>query len=200
MQIEAYGSIPDSNKRPDSFAVSPDGTLELAIDVRTCLTTSPTNCVKAAQSPYYAADQGTTLKMRDWGAPTQAAGISFLPFCVEEGGRLGESSLRLLDFFSLSLNSTSSDGAAFKTYALQRIHLTNQRGVARIINALKPIPSNPHVVSLPANYELAPPPPRPQAHARVPTPLSSRPQWAAVASSTTEAATNQSSNRFPGEP
>ena len=198
MQMEAYGSIPNSNKRPDNFAVSPDGTLELAIDVRTCLVTSPTNCLRAARSPFYAADQGAVLKMRDWTPPTQAAGIPFLPFCVEEGGRLGDSSHRLLDLFSMSLNSTSADKGAFKTYALQRIHITSQRGVARIINALKPIPSDPHVVAFPTNYELAPPPPRSQTHARVPVPPSPRPQWATAADMNTKAAPSKSSRHPEG--
>ena len=54
------------------------------------------------------------------------------------------------------MNTTVSDKSAFKTYSLQRIHLSNQRGVARIINALKPIPSDPHVAVSSTNYELAP--------------------------------------------
>ena len=201
MQIEAYGSIPDSNKRPDSFAVSPDGAIELAIDVRTCGVTCPTNCLSAARSPCYAADQGCTLKMRAWVPPIQSAGLSFLPFPVEEGGRLGDPCYRLLDLFSLSMNTTVSDKSAFKTYALQRIHLTNQRGVARIINALKPIPSDPHVVVSSTNYELAPPPPRPQAHAsRAPIPHPPRPPWAATSCSSTEAEFLRSSSVVSGVP
>ena len=52
MQMEAHGSVPDTQKRPDNFAVSPDGTMQIAVDVRTCLVTSPTNCKKAAQSTH----------------------------------------------------------------------------------------------------------------------------------------------------
>ena len=200
MQLEAYGSIPDSNKRPDSFAVSPDGTMELAIDVRTCLVTSPTNCLKASRLPGYAADQGAIMKLRDWIQPTQAAGQSFIPVCVEEGGRLGDGTHRVIDLFSLPLNSTTTDKGAFKTYALQRLHLTNLRGVARVINALKPIPANPHVVVFPTSYELAPPPPRPQAHARAPVLPISRPQWAMAIEVISRVAANQSSRRDPGVP
>jgi hypothetical protein len=185
MQIEAYGSVPDTNKRPDNFAVSPDGFLQLVIDVRTCLVTSPTNCNKAAQTPGVAADLGTGLKMRDWLPVTQPAGFALIPFCVEEGGRFGEGCNQLLDLFSLSLNSTSLDKEAFKTYALRRLHITNQRGVARVINALKPIPSDPHVVSHPTTYELAPPPARPQSQARAPAAPPHRLPWATPAESVT---------------
>jgi hypothetical protein len=87
MQIEAYGSVPDTNKRPDNFAVSPDGFLQLVIDVRTCLASSPTNCRRAAQTPCFAADQGTDIKRRDWLPVTNPAGFSLVPFCAEEGGR-----------------------------------------------------------------------------------------------------------------
>jgi len=178
MQIEAYGTVPDTNKRPDNFAVSPDGFLQLVIDVRTCLVTSPTNCKKAAHSPCYAANQGTGLKMRDWLPVTQPAGLAIIPFCSEEGGRFGEACNQLLDLFSVSLNSTSLDKETFKTFALRRLHITNLRGVARVINSLKPIPADPHVVSHPASYELAPPPPRPQAQARPAAPPILRPPWA----------------------
>jgi hypothetical protein len=84
----------------------------------------------------------------------------------------------LLDLFSVSLNSTSLDKETFKTFALRRLHITNQRGIARVINSLKPIPADPHVVSQPTTYELAPPPPRPQAQTKAAAPLPRRPPWA----------------------
>ena len=178
MQLEAYGSVPDSNKRPDNFAVNPDGTLQIVIDVRTCSVTSPTNCTRAAQTPCYAADQGTSIKMRDWLPVAQPAGFAVIPVCVEEGGRFGEGCNQLLNLFSVSLNSTSPDKDTFKTFALRRLHITNQRGVARIINSLKPIPADPHIVSHPTKYELPPPPPRQQAQARATAPPPFRPSWA----------------------
>ena len=180
MQMEAHGSVSGTGKRPDNFAVSPDGSAQVAIDVRTCVTTSPTNCAKAAQSPCYAADQGSAIKLQSWLPFTEPAGLSFVPFCVEEGGRFGDGCHFLIDLFASSLNSLTSTKEAFKTYALNRLHLANQRGVARVINALKPIPTDPHVVVTPTTYELAPPPPRPQPQAAPPSSSSPsrRPLWA----------------------
>jgi hypothetical protein len=178
MQMEAYGSVPDTQKRPDNFAVSSDGTIQIAVDVRTCVTTSPTNCRKAAQSPFYAADQGTAIKEHNWLRYTDPGGLSFVPFCVEDGGRFGDSCLYLVDRFASALNSLDSARGAFKTFALFCLHITNQRGVARVINALRPIPADPHVVVSPTTYQLPPPPPRPQPQASAPAPPPRRPTWA----------------------
>jgi hypothetical protein len=178
MQMEAHGSVPDTQKRPDNFAVNPDGTIQIAIDVRTCVTTSPTNCIKAAQAPFYAADQGTAIKERSWLRYTDPGGLSFVPFCVEDGGRFGDTCLDLLDRFASAMSSLDSAKQTFKTFALFSLHLTNQRGVARVINALRPIAADPHVVTAPTTYELPPPPPRPQLHSSAPTPPPRRPRWA----------------------
>ena len=180
MKMEAYGSVPETGKRPDNLATSPDGAHQTIVDVRTCLVTSPTNCMRAAQTPGIAADLGAAEKMRAWIPVAHPEGFSVIAFCVEEGGRFGVGCETLLDRFSQFLTTTGPDRAAFKTSALQRLHLTNQRGIARVINAMKPLPSDPHVCSFPASYELAPPPPRPQIHitTRPTTRATARPEWA----------------------
>ncbi len=122
-----------------------------------------------------------------------------IPFCVEEGGRFGEGCGRLIDLFSVSLGSLTSDKLAFKTFALRRLHITNQRGVARVVNALKAIPADPHIVVTPTTYELAPPPPLPKTRARAPTPCAFRPDWA-TSRGDLAAATGQNSRKSPGVP
>ena len=74
--------------------------------------------------------------MRDWLPVTQPAGLSLIPFCVEEGGRFGDGCYQLIDLFSIALNSLASDKAASRTHALRRLYLTNQRGIARHQRAL----------------------------------------------------------------
>ena len=148
------------------------------VDVRTCIVTSPTNCWASARTPGTAAALGAAEKARAW-LPV-AQGFSVYAFCVEEGGRFGEACERFLRHLSLPLTSTNSDRAAFMTYALQHLHITNQRGIARVINALKPIPAGPHVCSHPTFYELAVPPARPQVQVRTSAPISFHPPWAAA--------------------
>lgn len=195
MQMEAHGSVPDTQKRPDNFAVSPDGTMQIAVDVRTCVVTSPTNCKRAAQSPYYASDQGAAIKEHSWLRFTDPGGLSFVPFCVEEGGRFGDSCLFLLDRFASVLSSIDSAKETFKTFVLSHLHLTNQRGVARVINALRPIPADSHVVIAPTTYELPPPPPRPQPQTSAPAPPPRRPPWAS--STSTELSSQQQTGPQP---
>ena len=164
--IEPSRSVPDSSKRPDLIITSPDDSYEIIVDVRTCLVSSPSEVKKASQIPGASADAGATEKIRAWAPAASTAGFAFVPFCVEEGGRFGDPCLRLIDFLSLFLNSSESDRSAFRAFALQRLHLANQRGVAKVIHELQPALRGPHIFPSPTYYDLPPPPPypRPQIH------------------------------------
>ncbi len=66
-----------------------------------------------------------------------------MALCVEAGGRLNEQFLKLIDYFASISGSTEAERRAFSIYALQRIHLASQRGVAQLIRAQEPIPDGP---------------------------------------------------------
>ncbi len=165
VQIEPHHAVDGTGKRPDLILTSPDEGRQIIVDVRTCLVSSPTNCKRAAEIPGTAADLGATEKRRNWSGPAHSAGFEVAPICVEEGGRLGEACLALIMDLSRTLSTSESDRAAFRTFALQRVHMASQRGIARIINELAPIRHGPHVIPGPTYFELAPPPPRPQTQA-----------------------------------
>jgi hypothetical protein len=69
--------------------------------------------------------------------------IPIVWLCVEAGGRLNEQFLKLIDYFASISGSTEAERRAFTIYALQRIHLASQRGVAQLIRAQEPIPDGP---------------------------------------------------------
>ena len=62
-------------------------------------------------------------------------------FCYS--GRLNEQFLKLIDYFASVSGSTEAERRAFTIFALQRIHLASQRGVAQLIRAQEPIPDGP---------------------------------------------------------
>ena len=66
-----------------------------------------------------------------------------MALCVEAGGRLNEQFLKLIDYFASISGSTEAERRAFTIFALQRIHLASQRGVAQLIRAQEPIPDGP---------------------------------------------------------
>ena len=70
-----------------------------------------------------------------------------MALCVEAGGRLNEQFLKLVDYFASVSGSTEAERRAFTVFALQRIHLASQRGVARLILVHEPIPDGPCVLA-----------------------------------------------------
>ena len=57
--------------------------------------------------------------------------------------RLSEQFLKLIAYFASLSGTTESERRAFTIYALQRIHVVSQRGVAQVIRAHEPIPDGP---------------------------------------------------------
>jgi hypothetical protein len=112
-------------------------------DVRTTNPCDVICCKKAAKVPGAANDYGTYLKNKKWQDKVEAQGDTFMALCVEAGGRLNEQFLKLIDYFASMSGSTESERRAFTIFALQRIHLASQRGVAQLIRAHEPIPDGP---------------------------------------------------------
>jgi hypothetical protein len=112
-------------------------------DVRTTNPCDKNGCKKAATVPGAANDHGTKLKNDKWQQRVEAQGDTFMALCVEAGGRLNEQFLKLIDYFASISGSTEAERRAFTIYALQRIHLASQRGVAQLIRAQEPIPDGP---------------------------------------------------------
>jgi hypothetical protein len=112
-------------------------------DVRTTNPCDKNGCKKAATVPGAANDHGTKLKNDKWQQKVEAQGDTFMALCVEAGGRLNEQFLKLIDYFASISGSTEAERRAFSIYALQRIRLASQRGVAQLIRAQEPIPDGP---------------------------------------------------------
>ena len=66
-----------------------------------------------------------------------------MALCIEAGGRLNEQFLKLIDYFASVNGSTEAERRAFTIFALQRVHLASQRGVAQLIRTQEPIPDGP---------------------------------------------------------
>jgi hypothetical protein len=115
-------------------------------DIRTTNPCDVGCCKRAAKTPGAANDHGTTLKNKKWQDKVESQGDTFMALCVEAGGRLNEQFLKLIDYFASVCGSTESERRAFTVFALQRIHLASQRGVARLIRAHEPIPDGPCIL------------------------------------------------------
>ena len=83
-----------------------------------------------------------------------AQGDLFVGFAVEAGGALGDGARSLLDLEACANGSSTAEIAAFITYALQRIHITTQLGVARTIRANMLIPTGARLLHLPGAVNL----------------------------------------------
>jgi hypothetical protein len=116
-------------------------------DIRTTNPCDTAICKKAAKIPGAANDYGTTLKNKKWQDKVESQGDTFMALCVEAGGRLNEQFLKLVDYFASVSGSTEAERRAFTVFALQRIHLASQRGVARLIRVHEPIPDGPCVLA-----------------------------------------------------
>jgi hypothetical protein len=121
--------------------------LKYIIDLRTAVTCDKTLCLKAAVTPGAAAEAGTAKKDDKWKAPVEAQGDTFIAPVHEEGGRISEPALNLLDSFARRFGNTNIEQATYKTYALQRLHTVGQIGVARLYRCAHgkfQIPSQPY--------------------------------------------------------
>ena len=100
---------------------------------------------------------------------TQKATFS-LVLLSKQGGAIGDGARSLLDLAACANGSSTAETAAFITYALQRLHITTQLGVARTIRANMPIPTGARLLHLPGAVDLGGAPPR----SRICQPLAQR--------------------------
>ena len=146
--------------RADLVASMPGGSKQIIIDVRTADPCTAENVKRSAQIPGHAACQAEILKKKKWGHFVNAQGDLFVGFAVEAGGALGDGAKSLLDLAACANGSSTAEIAAFTTYALQRIHITTQLGVARTIRANFPIPTGARLLHLPGAIDLGDATPR----------------------------------------
>ncbi len=64
----------------------------------------------------------------------RSQGDNFLAICHEHPGIISDGALALLDSAAGKFSPTATGRAAFKTYWLQRLHITNTRGTADLLN------------------------------------------------------------------
>ena len=75
---------------------------------------------------------------------------------------MGEPALGLINHLAHRFGSTKTERAVFTNYALQRLHITSQRGVAALCRKLQPLPLGPALLSPGVTvHKLGVPPRRP---------------------------------------
>ena len=122
-------------------------TPSIITDVRTCNTSDKKICRKAAKAKGTAAEAGATAKDDKWKDLVLAQGDSFIALAHEDGGRMGEPALGLINHLAHRFGSIKTEHAIFTNYALQRLHITSQRGVAALCRKLQPLPLGPTLLS-----------------------------------------------------
>ena len=131
-------------------------------DIRTSNSTDKKLCKKAARAKGTAAEAGATTKNDKWKDLVQAQGDIFIALVHEDGGRMGEPALDLINQLSHRFGSSKTERATLTNYALQRLHTTSQRGVAALCRNLRPLPLGPALLSPGVSvHSLGVPPRRP---------------------------------------
>lgn len=127
-------SLLDTNKRTDLLFTSVGGAVSIG-DVRTAISTNPTIAPLASEVAGHAAHLAQLKKEKDWSAIAYHSSSQFVPLVAEDGGRLGPALLNLIEeaTFTSSTAAIGSSQAALRTFALQKLHLCNARGVAKTI-------------------------------------------------------------------
>jgi hypothetical protein len=135
---ESYNEMESCNKRPDISVLLDDELCSLFLDVRTCDPLLKSCFKQCCQTQGHASNLGAISKDRDWANISSAQGDQFQPICHEHPGFIGEGALALLDRAAARYATTMPQRNAFKTFWLQRIHLTNTRGTANLIISRMP--------------------------------------------------------------
>lgn len=126
-----------SEMRPDLIIEFEDGTC-LFIDLRTCDPLLSNVIDRCGSEPGHAALDGANAKEKKWKNALATQGDLFLPICHERGGLIGDAALTLLDQAAEKYSPLCRGRAAFKAFWLPRLHVTNARGTADVLNAKLP--------------------------------------------------------------
>jgi hypothetical protein len=144
---EPTNVIRDSEKRPDVSVTLVDSLQLLHLDIRTCDPLTKQHVRKCSQQPGFAANAGAAEKDRAWLGFTAAQGDLFQAICHEHPGRIGEGALAALERAAAQFAQSEAQRTAFRVYWLQRLHITNTRGVADLIFHQMPYCNGNDVVS-----------------------------------------------------
>jgi hypothetical protein len=127
---EPYNEMVNSNKRADIGVLLDDKLCNLYLDVRTCdplLKSCVSVCSRHAGQ---AANLGVVEKNKAWLQLSHDQGDQFQALCHEHPGHIGEGALAILGRAASRFATTIPQQNAFRTFWLQRLHLTNTRGTA----------------------------------------------------------------------
>ena len=69
-----------------------------------------------------------------------------VPLCHEDGGRMGNESHDFTVRLAVAAGPHEADRRAFITYWTQRLCITNQKGIAKVLDKMRPITAAPHVL------------------------------------------------------
>jgi hypothetical protein len=143
---EPRGYVLTNDKRPDLIIVLDDGS-QLFIDVRTCDPQLDAHLDACCAMPGRAAQLGVQEKENNWLNLLRSQGDNFLAICHEHPGIISDGALALLDSAAGKFSPTASGRAAFKAFWLPRLHITNTRGTADLLNFKLPFAVNQPVTS-----------------------------------------------------
>ena len=91
-------------------------------------------------------DHGATDKHRAWDMLAASNNTRVIPLCHEDGGRMGNESHDFIVRLAVAAGLHEADRRAFITYWTQRLCITNQKGIAKVLDKMRPITAAPHVL------------------------------------------------------
>lgn len=144
---EPEGAVANSGKRPDLTVTVADGReVSWWGDVRTCVSSLAQSCGFYSRYPGGPSDHGATDKHRAWDMLAASNNTRVVPLCHEDGGRMGNESHDFIVRLAVAAGLHEADRRAFITYWTQRLCITNQKGIAKVLDKMRPITAAPHVL------------------------------------------------------
>ena len=125
------------------------------------------NETMASVTPGHAADVGVATKNGDWLELVEQQGDRFLGCAAEDGGRLSDELVDVIDKACAVIGGTRGEQQALVNYWRQRLAVANARGVAKVIKARTPLCTGDHYPLRPHHFshiQAVPPPLQPRQH------------------------------------
>ena len=164
-RMEVSGAVLGSEKRPDILVYNGVGESSLFIDWITCVVSAV--AAPAAVTPGHAADVGVAKKNGAWLELVERQGDHFLGCAAEDGGRLSDELVDVIDEACASIGGSRGEQQAVVTYWRQRLAVANARGVAKVIKARTPFCTGDHYPLQPHHFghlQAVAPPLQPRQH------------------------------------
>ena len=127
-----------SGDRPDLAVCGEDGRYNVITDVRTAVPSLAGICPGAAATPGHAALLSEIEKDAKWMQQAAAQGLTFHALVSEDGGRLGDGTLRFVNFLATHAGSSMGERRAFVSFALKRLRCATVKGACALINKRSP--------------------------------------------------------------